>query len=205
VKDASFTQGVASATCDDPETLTYSGQNVAFEGASSPVSGPLGPFEVTATPAGGHEWTDGGDEVRTVFSGSLADKLPADDPSCDDDDEEPPACEETVKGCDEPPVVLPDDGVTPPKSPSNHPTSNHPTSNHPGNGPTVKGVQGPTTVAGTPAARVPTAVDAGLSAPEREPAGTAGALALLGLATALLGAAMVGASFRPRRRRNLAG
>jgi hypothetical protein len=104
---------------------------------------------------------------------------------------------ETEKVCDDekPPVVVPDDGVTPPKAPSNHP----------GNGPTVKGVQGPTTVAGTPAVRVPTAVDAGLSAPEREPAGTGGALALLGITTALFGAVLVGVSLRPRRGRSLTG
>ena len=116
---------------------------------------------------------------------------------CDDDDVDPgPNCEEdpTQPGCDEdkPPVVVPDDGITPP-------------SNHPNNGPTVKGAQAtaPTAVAGTPAARVPTAVDAGLAPTQRDVTG--GGLGLLGIAAALLGAALVGSSLRPRRRRTLAG
>jgi len=113
---------------------------------------------------------------------------------CDDDDVDPgPNCEEdpTQPGCDEdnPPVIVPDDGTTP---------------NSPSNGPTVKGAQAtaPTAVAGavagTPAARVPTAVDAGLAPAQRD--GTGGGLGLLGIAAALLGAALVGSSFRPRRR-----
>ena len=111
---------------------------------------------------------------------------------CDDDDVNPgPDCEEdpTQKKCDEdnPPVVVPDDG------------------NSPSNGPTVRGASATaptaaagTTVAGTPAARVPTAVNAGLA--PQELAGAGGTLGLLGVAAALLGAALVGLTFRPKRR-----
>ena len=108
---------------------------------------------------------------------------------CDDDDPGP-NCEEdpSQEKCDEdkPPVVVPDNGTTP------------------DSGPTVKGAQAtaPTTVAGavagTPAARVPTAVNAGL-APEQL-ADNGGALGLLGIAAALLGAALVGLTVRPKRR-----
>ncbi len=117
------------------------------------------------------------------------------EPPCEETEEgcpDPgPTCEEdpTQPGCDEnkPPVVVPDDGSTP------------------SNGPTVKGAQAtaPTNsagvVAGTPAARVPTAIDAGLAPQQRELAGTGGGLGLLGIAAAFLGAALVGLTFRPRR------
>jgi len=115
---------------------------------------------------------------------------------CDDDDVDPgPNCEEdpTQPRCDEdkPPVVVPDDGTTP---------------NSPSNGPTVKGASAtaPTVVAGqaagTPAAQVPTAVNAGLGSTQQELAGNGGPLGILGIATALLGAALVGLTLRPKRR-----
>jgi hypothetical protein len=135
---------------------------------------------------------------------------------CDDEDVDPgPDCEEdpTQEHCDEdddkdceedpnqekcdndnPPVVNPDDGTTP----------NGP-SNQPNNGPTVKGAQATTTVAGaaagTPAVQVPTAVNSGLSSPTDELAGNGGTFGLLGIVTALLGAALVGLTVRPRQRR----
>ena len=105
---------------------------------------------------------------------------------CDDDDIDPgPTCKDdpTLPGCDE----------NTPGSPSN-----------PNNGPTVKGAQAtaPTAVvgasAGTPTAQVPSAINAGLGS--SEPSGNDGNLGLLGVATALLGAAMVGLTVRPRRR-----
>jgi hypothetical protein len=109
-----------------------------------------------------------------------------DDPNCQEDPNQP--------GCDEdkPPVVVPDDGNTP----NNHQSNN---------GPIVKGAQAtaPTAVApaaGTPAASVPTAVDAGLAPAQRDLTGTGGGLGLLGIATAFVGAALLGLTVRPRRR-----
>jgi hypothetical protein len=133
------------------------------------------------------------------------------EPPCEETEQgcpEPP-CEETEQGCvdpgptcqedptqprcdeDKPPVVVPDDGATP---------------NSPSNGPTVKGASAtaPTVVAGqtagTPAVQVPTAVNSGLGSTQQELAGNGGALGLLGIATALLGAALVGLTIRPKRR-----
>ncbi len=142
--------------------------------------------------------------------------LNGDEPGCDEPDpgpdcEEDPTqehCEEDDKDCEEdpnqdkcdednnPPVVVPGDGTTP-NSPNNQPN----------NGPTVKGASAtaPTAVAGTPAARVPTSVNAGLGSTQQELAGNGGTLGLLGIATALLGAALVGMTFRPRRGRTLVG
>jgi hypothetical protein len=125
-----------------------------------------------------------------------------DDKDCEEDptqehcEEDPgPTCQEdpTQPRCDEdnPPVVVPDDGTTP---------------NSPSNGPTVKGssATAPTVVpgqaAGTPAVQVPTAINSGLGSTQQELAGNGGALGLLGIATALLGAALVGLTIRPKRR-----
>jgi hypothetical protein len=117
---------------------------------------------------------------------------------CNDDDVDPgPTCEEdpTQEGCDE-------DKPNNPGQP-----------NSPSNGPTVKGAQASSpnaapvpagTSAGTPAARVPTAIAAGLGG-SSEPAGNGGNLGLLGVAATMLGAALIGVSFRPRRGRNLTG
>jgi hypothetical protein len=128
---------------------------------------------------------------------------------CEEDDkdcEEDPTqehCEEDDKDCEEdpnqdkcdednnPPVVVPDDGTTPNNSPSNGPTVRGASATAPSAAPG-------TTVAGTPAAQVPTAVNAGLA--PQELAGDGGTLGLLGIATALLGAALVGLTFRPKRR-----
>jgi hypothetical protein len=123
--------------------------------------------------------------------------VPGDVKSCDDDVNPGPNCDEdpTQEGCDE----------GKPNNPGQP--------NSPSNGPTVKGAQAtaPSATnapaglsAGTPAARVPTAVDAGLVGPQ-ELAGNGGNLGLLGIATAMLGAAMIGVSFRPRRGRSLTG
>jgi len=86
-------------------------------------------------------------------------------------------------------------------------------SNHPNPGPTVKGAQAtaptgsasaPTAAAAAPAAaRVPSAIDAGLAPSQRDLTDHGGPLGLLGVAGALLGAGLVGASLRPRRRRSL--
>jgi hypothetical protein len=133
---------------------------------------------------------------------------------CDDDDEVcPPGTDhagDQVKHGQDPAKVC-DDDVTPPNNPGE---PNGP-SNHPNPGPTVKGAQAtaPTTstnkgtpaVAAAPAARVPTAVDAGLAPSQRGPSGNGGTLGLLGIATALVGAGLLGASLRPRRGRSLTG
>jgi hypothetical protein len=50
---------------------------------------------------------------------------------------------------------------------------------------------------------VPSAVDAGLAPAQRDLTGNGGPLGLLGIAAALVGAGLVGASLRPRRRRSL--
>jgi hypothetical protein len=142
------------------------------------------------------EFCDEDDEEDVCPEGSdhAGEEVPAGGiEECDDDDVNPgPDCEEdpTQKKCDEdnPPVVVPDDG------------------NSPSNGPTVKGASAtaPTAVAGqaagTPAAQVPTAVNAGLGSTQQELAGNGGTLGLLGIATALLGAALVGLTVRPKRR-----
>ena len=112
---------------------------------------------------------------------------------CEEDDKD---CEEdpTQDKCDEdnnPPVVVPDDGTTPNNSPSNGPTVR-------GASATAPAAAAGTTVAGTPAAQVPTAVNAGLA--PQELADNGGTLGLLGIAAALLGAALVGLTFRPKRR-----
>jgi hypothetical protein len=76
-------------------------------------------------------------------------------------------------------------------NPSNNPGSNPQGSNQPNNG--VKPVR-------APGAQVPSAVDAGLAPTPRDLTGTGGGLNLLGFGTALIGAMLVGAAFRPRRR-----
>ncbi|MGH3335736.1 MAG: hypothetical protein ACRDOZ_07945 [Nocardioides sp.] len=149
------------------------------------------------------EFCDDDDEEDVCPEGSdhAGEEVPSgetEEEFCDDDDVNPgPDCEEdpTQKKCEEDkPPVVPNDG------------------NSPSNGPTVKGASATaptaaagTTVAGTPAARVPTAVNAGLGSTQQELAGNGGTLGLLGIATALLGAALVGMTFRPRRGRTLAG
>ncbi len=149
------------------------------------------------------EFCDDDDEEDVCPEGSdhAGEEVPSgetEEEFCDDDDVNPgPDCEEdpTQKKCDEDkPPVVPNDG------------------NSPSNGPTVKGASATaptaaagTTVAGTPAARVPTSVNAGLGSTQQELAGNGGTLGLLGIATALLGAALVGMTFRPRRGRTLAG
>jgi hypothetical protein len=141
------------------------------------------------------EFCDEDDEDEVCPEGS--DKAGEDVPEggieeCDDDDVDPgPDCQEdpSQKKCDEnnPPVVVPDDGSTP------------------NNGPTVRGASAtaPTAAvapaaAGTPGAQVPTAVNAGLA--PQELAGDGSTMGLLGIAAALLGAALVGLTVRPRRR-----
>jgi len=128
---------------------------------------------------------------------------------CPDDDEVCPegtdhAGQEVKHGED--PAVVCNDSETPPVTP----TEPNGPSNHPANGPTVKGAQATVHGASTPivaevqAAGVPTAVDAGL-APSQRGTGNGGPFGLLGIATALLGVGLVGASLRPRRGRNLTG
>ena len=145
------------------------------------------------------EFCDEDDEEDVCPQGTdnAGQEIPGDESEesfCDDDDVNPgPTCQEdpTQPRCDEdkPPVVVPNEG------------------NSPSNGPTVKGAQAtaPTAVAGTPAARVPTSVNAGLGSTQQELTGTGGGLGLLGIAAALLGAALVGMTFRPRRGRTLVG
>jgi hypothetical protein len=144
----------------------------------------------------------GGEQPEVCPEGTdhAGDPFPVDgdEKSCNDDDVNPgPNCDEdpTQEGCDE----------GKPNNPGQP--------NSPSNGPTVKGAQAtaPSATnapagqsAGTPAARVPTAVDAGLGGPQ-ELAGNGGNLGLLGIAAAMLGAAMIGVSFRPRRGRSLTG
>jgi hypothetical protein len=143
---------------------------------------------------------DNDEDVCPEGTDHAGDPFPVDgdEKSCNDDDVNPgPNCDEdpTQEGCDE----------GKPNNPGQP--------NSPSNGPTVKGAQatapGATNApagqsAGTPAARVPTAVDAGLGGPQ-ELAGNGGNLGLLGIAAAMLGAAMIGVSFRPRRGRSLTG
>ena len=145
------------------------------------------------------EFCDEDDEEDVCPQGTdnAGQEIPGDESEesfCDDDDVNPgPNCEEdpSQPRCDEnkPPVVGPNDG------------------NSPSNGPTVKGASAtaPTAVAGTPAARVPTSVNAGLGSTQQELTGTGGGLGLLGIAAALFGAALVGMTFRPRRGRTLVG
>jgi hypothetical protein len=136
---------------------------------------------------------------------------------CDDDDEVCPKgtdhAGEEVKHGDDPAKVCDDDNK-PPGNPD-EPTPPNGPSNHPNPGPTVKGAQAsaPTGSASTPtvaaaapaAARVPSAVDAGLAPSQRDLTDNGGPLGLLGIAAALLGAGLVGASLRPRRGRSLTG
>jgi hypothetical protein len=132
---------------------------------------------------------------------------------CPDDDDEvcPPGTDhagDEVKHGDDPAKVCDDDEMNP-----HNPGEPGGPSNHPNPGPTVKGAQAtapngsastPTVAAGAPAAaRVPSAIDAGLAPSQRDLTDHGGPLGLLGIAGALLGAGLVGASLRPRRRRSL--
>jgi hypothetical protein len=137
---------------------------------------------------------------------------------CDDDDDEvcPRGTDhagDEVKHGDDPSKVCDDDDNHP-----NNPGEPNGPSNHPNPGPTVKGAQAsvpnsststspsaPTVKGAQAAARVPTAVDAGLGPAQRDLTGNGGPLGLLGIATALVGAVLVGASLRPRRGRSLTG
>jgi len=130
---------------------------------------------------------------------------------CPDDDEVcPPGTDhagQEVKHGEDPAKVCNDED----NNPDNPGEPNGP-SNHPNPGPTVKGAQAtapsgspstPTVAAAPAAARVPSAIDAGLAPSHRDLTDHGGSLGLLGIAGALLGAGLVGASLRPRRRRSL--
>jgi hypothetical protein len=131
---------------------------------------------------------------------------------CPDDDDEvcPPGTDhagDEVKHGEDPAKVCDDKDNNP-----NNPGEPNGPSNHPNPGPTVKGAQAtaptgspsaPTVAAAPAAARVPNAIDAGLAPSQRDVTDHAGPLGLLGVAGALLGAGLVGASLRPRRRRSL--
>jgi hypothetical protein len=139
--------------------------------------------------------------------------VPGDETSCNDDDDDevcPPGTDhagEEVKHGDDPGKVCDDKDNHP-----NNPGEPNGPSNHPNPGPTVKGAQAtaptgspsvPTAAAAPAAARVPNAIDAGLAPSQRDLTDHGGPLGLLGVAGALLGAGLVGASLRPRRRRSL--
>jgi hypothetical protein len=149
----------------------------------------------------GHEETDETEQVELLQASEESEQ----EEDCDEDDDED--CEEhpQMDQCKEPPVIGPGDGedngpgnnpgknpsTNPGNSPSANPGSNPQGSNQPNN---------PVAPALAPGAQVPSAVDAGLAPTQSELTGSGGGLGLLGIGTALVGAVLLGASFRPRRR-----
>jgi hypothetical protein len=196
------------ASCNDADEVCPDGTDHAGE-----------PFPVAGDEASCNDFEPG---PGTCPEGTdkAGEAIPADKTAeefCDDDDEVCPKgtdhAGEEVKHGDDPAKVCDDDNK-PPGNPD-EPTPPNGPSNHPNPGPTVKGAQAsaPTGSASTPtvaaaapaAARVPSAVDAGLAPSQRDLTDNGGPLGLLGIAAALLGAGLVGASLRPRRGRSLTG
>jgi hypothetical protein len=182
--------GLTLADCPDEEEPEICPEDTDHAGDEFPVAGDVESCDDEVDPGPDCE------EDPTQEHCEEDDKDCEEDPTqehCEEDDKD---CEEdpSQDKCDEdnnPPVVVPDDGTTPNNSPSNGPTVR-------GASATAPGAAAGTTVAGTPAAQVPTAVNAGLAPQELTREG--GTLGLLGIATALLGAALVGLTFRPKRR-----
>jgi hypothetical protein len=102
---------------------------------------------------------------------------------CDEDDEEPP----------------PGPGDNPGDNPNNNP-GDSPDNSPNSPGVTVAGAEASAPTAASPSANVPTAVAAGLAPTERELSGAEGSLGLLGMATVILGAILLGVSMRRRQR-----